>query len=69
VAADPAAVVEACTITYVMLSIPEVVWSVYSMERGVLAGISAGRSIVDCATLAVEDIVKLDEEVVKRGGT
>jgi len=69
VAADPAAVIEACSLIYVMLSTPEVVRSVYAMERGILAGVSAGKCIVDCATLAVEDMTYLDTEVSQRGGT
>lgn len=48
----PKEVVEACKITYSMLSTPEVSKQVFEDEAGVLAGVSAGKCIVDCATLA-----------------
>lgn len=51
-------VVEACKITYSMLSTPEVAKIVFEAEDGVLAGVSEGKCIVDCATLAE---VKLSE--------
>lgn len=68
VAASPAAVVRACTVTYVMLSEPNAVRSVYEMDDGVLAGISAGKKLVDCATLAVEDMERLSAQVLAKGG-
>ena len=42
VAASPAAVVRACAVTYVMLSEPNAVRSVYEMPDGVLAGAALG---------------------------
>jgi hypothetical protein len=45
-------VVEACKITYSMLSTPEVSKAVFEAPDGVLAGVSDGKCIVDCATLA-----------------
>ena len=69
VAPDPASVIEACSIVYVMLSTPDAVRSVYNMDRGILAGVSKGKAIIDCATLAVEDMEHLAREVGERGGT
>lgn len=61
-------VVETCGITYSMLSTPEASKIVFEAETGVLAGISAGKSIVDCATLAEADMVRMNEAVVAKGG-
>lgn len=48
-------VVEECGITYSMLSTPEAASDVFfDPEGGVLAGLSAGKNLVDCATLQVE---------------
>lgn len=61
-------VVEACSITYSMLSTPEVAKLVFEAEDGVLAGVGEGKSIVDCATLAEEDMKRMNEAVTKKGG-
>jgi len=61
-------VVEACGITYSMLSTPEVAKLVFEADDGVLAGVGEGKSIVDCATLAEEDMKRMSEAVVKKGG-
>ena len=61
-------VVEACGITYCMLSTPEASRSVFEAENGVLAGVSEGKSIVDCATLAEEDMKRMNEAVTGKGG-
>ena len=63
----PAAVVRQCSVTYIMLSTPEAVRSVYTMPEGVLAGVSNSKAIIDCATLAVEDMEYLASEVIMRG--
>ena len=68
VVATPAAVLAACELSYVMLSTPDVVKTVYEMENGILAGVVAGKKVVDCATLAVEDMVRLNEQVTSKGG-
>lgn len=48
-------VVEKCGVTYSMLSTPEAASDVFfDPQDGVLAGLSAGKSLVDCATLQVE---------------
>jgi len=62
-------VVEACSVTYCMLSTPEASKAVFEAENvGVLAGVSEGKSIVDCATLAEEDMKRMSEAVTKKGG-
>lgn len=61
-------VVEACAITYSMLSTPEVAKIVFEAEDGILAGVGEGKSIVDCATLAEEDMRRMSDAVVEKGG-
>ena len=56
VAASPKAVVEACARTYLMLPTPEVCHELYHQADGVLAGVSNGKYVIDCATLRVEDM-------------
>jgi len=68
VVATPAAVLAACDLVYCMLSTPDVCKSVYEMEGGVLAGVTEGKCIVDCATLAEEDMQRLSGQVVAKGG-
>jgi 3-hydroxyisobutyrate dehydrogenase-like beta-hydroxyacid dehydrogenase len=65
-----AAVVRACGVTYSMLSTPEAAKEVfYAAKVGVLAGVSAGKSIVDCATLAESDMQSMSADVVAAGGS
>ena len=64
----PREVVESCKITYSMLSTPQVSKLVFEGEDGVLAGVSEGKSIVDCATLAEEDMKRMNEAVTAKGG-
>lgn len=61
-------VVEACGVTYCMLSTPEASKAVFEAEGGVLAGVSEGKSIVDCATLAEDDMKRMNDAVVGKGG-
>jgi 3-hydroxyisobutyrate dehydrogenase-like beta-hydroxyacid dehydrogenase len=61
-------VIEACAVTYSMLSTPEASRIVFEAEDGVLAGISGNKSIVDCATLAEADMVRMNEAVTAKGG-
>ena len=61
-------VVEHSSITYCMLSTPEASKAVFEAEDGVLAGVSDGKSIVDCATLAESDMVRMNEAVLNKGG-
>ena len=61
-------VVASSGVTYSMLSTPEVSKIVFDGDDGVLAGVSAGKSIVDCATLAEADMKRMDEAVRGKGG-
>jgi 3-hydroxyisobutyrate dehydrogenase-like beta-hydroxyacid dehydrogenase len=61
-------VIESCAVTYSILSTPEASKIVFEGADGVLAGVSAGKSIVDCATLAEEDMKRMDEAVRGKGG-
>lgn len=61
-------VVAECGVTYTMLSTPEASKIVFEGNDGVLAGVGAGKSIVDCATLAEADMKRMDEAVRGKGG-
>jgi 3-hydroxyisobutyrate dehydrogenase-like beta-hydroxyacid dehydrogenase len=64
-----AAVVQQCTITYSMLSTPEASAAVFEAEKvGTLAGVSPGKAIVDCATLAEADMQRMNTAVTAKGG-
>jgi len=64
-----AAVVQACKVTYSMLSTPEASKAVFDKEGGgVLAGVSEGKCLVDCATLAEADMQRMNEAVTGKGG-
>lgn len=54
-------VVENCGVIYSMLSTPEAAQAVfYDPTDGVLAGLSEGKGLVDCATLQVAVRKRLD---------
>jgi len=61
-------VVEACDITFSILSTPAASKAVFEAEDGTLAGVSAGKCIVDCATLAESDMKRMDDQVKSKGG-
>lgn len=61
-------VVEACGVTYSMMSTPEASRAVFEGDDGVLAGVKEGKSIVDCATLAESDMERMYKAVVDKGG-
>lgn len=64
-----AAVVKASTVTYSMLSTPEAAAAVFDAPKvGTLAGVSAGKCLVDCATLAQADMEKMATAVTAAGG-
>lgn len=65
---SPQKVVEVCGVTYSMLSTPEASKAVFEAENGILAGVSEGKSIVDCATLAEADMKRMDEAVQAKEG-
>lgn len=65
----PREVIETCSITFSMLSTPEASRAVFDMENdGVLAGITPGKAIVDCATLAEADMQRMNDLIVQKGG-
>lgn len=61
-------VIQSCDITFSMLSTPEASRAVFEAEDGVLTGVTKGKSIVDCATLAEEDMKRMNDAVVSKGG-
>lgn len=68
VAVSPKQVVEESDIVFCMLSTPEAAESVYFADDGILAGVTEGKSIVDCATLSVSSMTKLAAAVTAAGG-
>ena len=50
------------------MSTPEASKAVFDAEDGTLAGVSSGKSIVDCATLAEADMIRMNEAVIAKGG-
>jgi len=64
----PAAVVAACGVTYSMLSTPEAAEAVFNAKEGTLAGVTAGKAVVDAATLAEADHKKMSAAVTAAGG-
>jgi 3-hydroxyisobutyrate dehydrogenase-like beta-hydroxyacid dehydrogenase len=65
---NPADVIRSCDIIFTMLSTPEVNRNVYNGPGGILSAVTAGKKIVDCATLAPLDMIWASNEVKKRGG-
>ena len=63
VASSPKEVVQGCTITLSMLSTPAASKAVFEAEDGTLAGVSEGKFIVDCATLAEADMKRMNDQV------
>ncbi len=51
-----------------MLSTPEASRAVFEGEGGTLAGVSDGKFIIDCATLAESDMIRMSERVLSKGG-
>ena len=68
-AASAADVVRQSDVTYSMLSTPEVAKAVFYAEDGTLAGVSAGKKIVDCATLDPATMQSFHKEVTAKGGS
>ncbi|GKY99264.1 hypothetical protein MPSEU_000881500 [Mayamaea pseudoterrestris] len=65
----PKEVVQACGITYSILSTPQVAKEVFhAAETGTLAGVGPGKSIVDCATLAETTMQEMEQAVIDKGG-
>ena len=68
VASSAKEVVEKCGVTYSMLSTPEAAAAVFNSSDGTLAGVSSGKAIVDCATLAGSDHSSMSAKVTEKGG-
>uniref|UniRef100_A0A6V1X3J8 6-phosphogluconate dehydrogenase NADP-binding domain-containing protein n=1 Tax=Heterosigma akashiwo TaxID=2829 RepID=A0A6V1X3J8_HETAK len=62
-------VIERCEITYSMLSTLEASDAVFLGEGGALSGISAGKCLIDCATLTPEKMMETGSAVAAAGGT
>ena len=65
VASTPAEVVEKCALTYSMLSTLQASEAVFPQ---VLSAVTAGKSIVDCATLTPEHMQAMAQAVTSKGG-
>jgi len=61
-------VVTGSDIVFSMLSTPEVSKAVFDSPSGTLAGVTQGKYIVDCATLAESDMKRMSEAVEQKGG-
>lgn len=69
VATTAAEVVQSCPITYSMLSTIAASEAVFDKEGdGLIAGVSEGKIIVDCATLSPERMLKIRSDVCAKGG-
>jgi len=68
VASSAKEVVQSASITFSMLSTPAASRAVFDAEDGVLAGVTEGKAIVDCATLAEADMVRMSEAVENKNG-
>lgn len=68
IASTAAEVVQKCTVTYSMLSTMEASEAVFDCPDGVIAAITPGKCIVDCATLSPERMVAIESGVTTKGG-
>lgn len=67
VAATPAEVASSADVTFGMLSTPEVAQEVFSGPAGVLEGLGAGKSYVDCSTVDVQCAASIAEAAEAKG--
>lgn len=51
-----------------MLSTPEASRAVFEGPDGTLAGITEGKFVIDCATLAESDMKRMSAQVEQKGG-
>ncbi len=65
---SPAAVIQACDVTFAMVSDPEAAEALCFGPDGVLAGISQGKSYVDVSTVAPETSQKISSAIKAKGG-
>mmetsp|Transcript_11550 Transcript_11550/g.11566 ORF Transcript_11550/g.11566 Transcript_11550/m.11566 type:complete len:361 (+) Transcript_11550:28-1110(+) len=69
VAASPSEVIQRCDVTFVMLSTPAAVHSVLlEMPNAVVEGVSAGKYIIDCSTIAEQDSLRSAAAIRSAGG-
>ena len=61
-------VVQACDVTFSMLSTLEASKAVFDSPSGVIAGVSSGKVIVDCATLTPERMKEESDAIKGKGG-
>lgn len=68
IASTAADVVKSCPVTYCMLSTEEASVAVFDAPDGVIAGVSEGKIIVDCATLSAERMIDESTRILAKGG-
>eukprot|EP01041_Mallomonas_annulata_P009767 gene9767-20309_t len=68
IAASAKECVERCKFTFSMLSTLEASIATYDGEDGVVAGVSEGKVIIDCATLTPERMIDEAARVTAKGG-
>jgi len=68
IAATAAEVVTKCSLTYSMLSTMEASEAVFDGDAGLTSAICAGKTVVDCATLTPERMMKISDDIKGRGG-
>jgi len=61
-------VVEGADIVFSVLSTPDASRAVFEGENGTLAGVTEGKIIIDCATLAESDMQRMEEQIISKGG-
>jgi glyoxylate/succinic semialdehyde reductase len=62
-------VIDACDVTYSMLSTLEASRAVFDGPNGVVASMTAGKTLVDCATLTPERMNDIASRVASNGGS
>jgi len=68
IASSPSEVVSSCCVVYSILSTPDASRAVFEATDGVLSGIHEHSVIIDCATLAESDMIRMADKVKNRGG-
>ena len=69
IAKTAAEVVQTCPITFSMLSTMAASEAVFDKEGdGLIAGVSKGKIVVDCATLSPERMCKINSDILAKGG-
>jgi len=68
VAESAADVVARCQVTFSVLSTPAASRAVFEGAAGTLAGVAEGKIVVDCATLAADDMQRMEQQVNDKGG-